>query len=109
MILFINKKNEIKDVNATTDASLTPVEVSDTEFQGWSVAKICCHKICLTEDGQYQGFTPYVDTKIIEHIERLGTENEHNAEQALLLTEQSEVLTATVDSILTDIIPSLFG
>lgn len=31
------------------------------------------------------------------------------SEQALLLAEQSEVLTATVDSILTDIIPGLMG
>lgn len=108
MKVYINSQNEIKDVNTTTDSTFTAVEIPEGVFDNWSVAKICCHKIDL-ENGQYVGFAPYVDTRIIEHIERLGTENEHNAEQATFLAEQSEVLTATVDSLLTDIIPSLFG
>ena len=78
MILYINKKNEIKDVNETSDESLTPIEVSDDTFAGWSVAKICCHKIFLG-NGQFAGFTPYVDSRIIEHIERLGVSTEQNA------------------------------
>ncbi len=102
MIVYINSKNEIKDVDTTTDATLTPIEMpEDNPFDNWSVAKICCHKLRL-ENGQYTGFTPYVDTKIIEHIERLGTGHENNA-------EQNAILQSTVDSILTDIIPSLFG
>ena len=101
MIVYINEKNEIKDVNATTDTTLTEVEIPAGVFENWSVAKICCHKLML-ENGKYTGFTPYVDTKIIEHIERLGTGHENNA-------EQNAILQSTVDSILTDIIPSLFG
>lgn len=78
MILYINKKNEIKDVNETSDENLTAVEVDDDTFANWSIAKICCHKISLRE-GKYTGFTPYVDSRIIEHIERLGSGNEQNA------------------------------
>ncbi len=101
MKVFINENNEIKDVNTTTDTTLTEVEIPAGVFINWSVAKICCFKLIL-ENGQYRGFTPYVDTKIIEHIERLGTGHENNA-------EQNAILQSTVDSILTDIIPSLFG
>lgn len=81
MILFINSKNEIKDVNETSDENLRAIEVDDesTPFANWSVAKICCHKVMLNEEGKYTGFTPYVDTRIIEHIERLGLGNEQNA------------------------------
>lgn len=97
MKVFINEKNEIKDVNETTDITLTEVEIPAGVFENWSVAKICCHKLML-ENGQYTGFTPYVDTKIIEHIERLGAENEKNASDnemlASCILEMSEVLYA---------------
>lgn len=101
MKVFINENNEIKDVNTTTDTTLTEVEIPAGVFENWSVAKICCHKLRL-ENGQYEGFTPYVDSRIIEHIDRLGAGHENNA-------EQNAILQSTVDSILTDIIPSLFG
>lgn len=78
MKVYVNSNNEIKDVNFTKDASLTPIEVPDEVFAGWSVAKICCHKLILNE-GNYVGFTPYVDTKIIEHIDNLAKANEQNA------------------------------
>jgi hypothetical protein len=78
MIVFINEKNEIKDVNTTTDESLVAVEVPEGTFDGWSVAKICCFKVIL-KDGAFVGFTPYVDTRIIEHIERLGSGHETNS------------------------------
>lgn len=79
MILYVNKKNEIKDVNETSDENLTAIEVDDDTFAGWSVAKICCHKVSLDAEGNYRGFTPYVDSRIIEHIERLGVNTEQNA------------------------------
>lgn len=70
MIVYINSKNEIKDVDTTTDATLTPIEMpEDNPFANWSVAKICCHKLSLNEDGSYKGYTPYVDTRIIEKLE----------------------------------------
>lgn len=102
MILFINKKNEIKDVNTTTDASLMPVEVEDGFFASWSVAKICCFKVIL-RNGKFAGFTPYVDSRLIEHIERLGKENEAtnedvaNTQMGLMETyEQTEVNTSEI-------------
>lgn len=77
MTVFINDRNEIKDVGSTLDISLTPIEVDDM-FKGWSVAKICCYKLYLNL-GKVCGFTPYVDSRIIEHIEQLGAENEVNS------------------------------
>lgn len=74
MTVFINDRNEIKDVGSTLDTSLTPIEVDDM-FKGWSVAKICCYKLYLNL-GKVCGFTPYVDSRIIEHIDQLGTQTE---------------------------------
>lgn len=78
MILYVNKSNEIKDVDITTDESLTPLVVNDNTcdnpFLSWSVAKICCHKVKVS-DGIVTEFTPYVDNRIIEHIERQGQAN----------------------------------
>lgn len=78
MILYINKNNEIKDVNTTTDESLTPLVVNDNTndnpFLSWSPAKICCHKVEI-KNGIITSFTPYVDSRIVEHIERQGQEN----------------------------------
>lgn len=78
MKVFINAKNEIKDVNSTTDASLTMVEIPEGVFDDWSEAKILCYKVCLL-DGAFAGFTPAVDTRIIEHLDNLGKANERNA------------------------------
>lgn len=74
MILFINEKNEIKDVNETSNPNLVPVEVDNDIFLGWSFAKICCFKVKV-ENGIVTMFTPYVDSRIIEHIERQGQQN----------------------------------
>lgn len=77
MILYINKNNEIKDVNITTDDTLIPFEIGENDynpFANWSVAKICCHAIKI-KDNRYDGFYPYVDIRIIEHIDRLSTQN----------------------------------
>lgn len=76
MILFINNKNEIKDVNTTDDNSLTSIEIEDENnpFVDWSVAKICCYALNL-ENGKYKGFYPYVDTRIIEHLNKLSIQN----------------------------------
>lgn len=81
MILYVNKKNEIKDVNITSDQSLTPLEVNDDSnpFLNWSVAKICCHKVKVDENGIITEYTPYVDSRLIEHIEKLGKSDESAA------------------------------
>ena len=95
MILFVNNKNEIKDVNTTKDTSLRPYEIADSDlnpFANWSAAKICCYKVALTpekvdgaETGKYfiSMMTPYIDSRIIEHIEQLGNQNENNAAAVL--------------------------
>ena len=103
MKVFINGNNEIKDVNTTTDDSLRPIEMpKDNPFANWSVAKICCHKVDL-KNGQYAGFTPYVDSRVIEHIERLGKENEATNEEVtdtqLALAETYEQTMAIEDAI----------
>ena len=78
MILYVNKNNEIKDVNTTSDETLSPLEVNDNEvhnpFLSWSPAKICCHKVEV-KNGVVTEYTPYVDSRIVEHIERQGQEN----------------------------------
>lgn len=75
MIVYVNEYGEIKDVGSTKEENLTPLEIDD-EFipADWSVAKICCYKIEL-KDGVITKFIPYIDSKIIEHIERQGQEN----------------------------------
>lgn len=80
MILFVNNNNEVKDVDYTKDTSLRPLEVNDPEnpFANWSVAKICCYKVNVT-DGIVTMFTPYIDNRIIEHIDQLGNQTEVNA------------------------------
>lgn len=77
MKIFVNERNEILDVGETRDSSLTPYEVEDSMFEGWSVAKICCFKIYVSF-GKVCGFTPYVDSRLIEHIEQLGQSTEIN-------------------------------
>lgn len=78
MILFVNQNNEIKDVNVTADPTLIPLEVNDDEmnpFANWSVAKICCYKVSVSE-GVVTMMTPYVDSRLIEHIDQLGKQGD---------------------------------
>lgn len=79
MILYVNNKNEVKDVNITSDGSLTPLEVNDNQndnpFLSWSTAKICCHKVTVV-DGMITNYTPYVDSRLVEHIDKLGKKDE---------------------------------
>lgn len=111
MILYIDSENRIKDVNTTSDNTLIPLEVDDSEnpFIGWSVAKICCYKVYTSKvritpypepvieeiDGEevevipddvpeeeieyktvISGYTPYVDSRLLEHIDQLGKQVE---------------------------------
>lgn len=79
MIVFVNDKSEIHDVNTTEDVSLTPLYVDENNptfpFKGWSVAKICCYKVTVVE-GVVTMYTPYVDSNLIEHIDQLGKQVE---------------------------------
>lgn len=102
MRVFINTNGEIKDVGFTQNDSLMEVELPEGHvFESWSVAKICCYKIDF-ENGVYSGYSPYVDTALIDHIDALGQQN-------AILAEQTVIMSSTVDSILTDIIPALMG
>ena len=117
MIIFVNDRNEIKDVNSSNDTTLKEIILSDKEnpFENWSIAKICCYRVGLApetitevagteeitytdlegnevtetreitetkETGKYfiSMMTPYVDSRIIEHIEQLGNQTEENAD-----------------------------
>ena len=122
MIIFVNERNEIKDVNVTNDTSLRPYEIAESDlnpFTNWPVAKICCYKVGLTpetvteivgsedvtytdlegnevtetreiketrETGKYliTMMTPYVDSRIIEHIEQLGKQVDTNSADILM-------------------------
>lgn len=77
MILYVNDRNEVKDVNNTSDESLSPLFVFDNNnpFMGWSIAKICCHKVKVV-NGVVTEYIPYVDSRLIEHIDKLGKSDE---------------------------------
>ena len=93
MILYVNEKNEIKDVNETSNPSLIALEVNDetNPFEGWSIAKICCYQVSVS-NGMVTMFTPYVDSRLIEHIDQLGKESDLNASDAADLRAAVEEL-----------------
>lgn len=108
MILYVNSNNEVKDVDITNDEKLIPLEVNDDEFnpfKDWSVAKICCFQVEVT-DGYVMMFTPYVDSRLIEHIDKLGKTDETAAsdivDTQIALTETFEK-TEEADALITDI------
>ena len=92
MILYVNEKNEIKDVGTTTDESLIEYVVNDEEnpFAGWSIAKICCFR-AKVEDGIVTMYTPYVDSRLIEHIDQLGKANASTQAQLDYVTMMSDI------------------
>ena len=75
MKIYVNEKNEIHEVNTCSDPSLIELEVTDGTFDGWSGAKICCYKATV-QDGNVTMMTPYVDSRLIEHIDQLGRQTE---------------------------------
>lgn len=75
MKIYVNDKNEIHEVNTCSDPSLIELEVTDGTFDGWSEAKICCYKATVNE-GKVTMMTPYVDSRLIEHIDQLGKQTE---------------------------------
>jgi hypothetical protein len=77
MVIYVNNKNEIKDVGSTNNPNLIPLTILDEDnpFDGWSIAKICCFK-AEVENGIVTMFTPYISAIIIDQLDRLGKENE---------------------------------
>lgn len=82
MILFVNEKNEIKDVGKTDKFGLSALVVDDKDnpFIGWSKQKICCYKVTVISS-RIVGFTPYIDTRIMEQIDDLSKVDEQGAVQ----------------------------
>lgn len=76
MKVYVNNRGEIKDVNINSrnDPSLTEIEVIDGTFEGWTDAKICCYKVTV-DNGHIAMMTPYVDSRLIDHIDQLGSIN----------------------------------
>ena len=89
MTIYTDTEGRIKDVNTTSDTSLIPQEVTDGTFDGWTTAKICCYKVTVN-DGNVTMMTPYVDSKLIEHIDMLGREVEQ-------ITPYTDKKTAYID------------
>lgn len=107
MYVSVNKKGEIKEVGVSTNPDLKSLFIADetNPFNGWSKAKICCYKVNI-RDGIVMMMTPYVDSRMIEHLDALGQENELNASD---ISDNREGLTETFESTLvnTDDIASL--
>jgi hypothetical protein len=75
MKIYVNERNEIHEVNTCSDPSLIELEVTDGTFDGWSEAKICCYKVSVLY-GKVIMLTPYIDSRLIEHIDQLGRQTE---------------------------------
>lgn len=75
MKIYVNDKGEIHEANTCSDPSLIELEVTDGTFDGWSEAKICCYKVSVLY-GKVIMMTPYVDSRLIEHIDQLGKQTE---------------------------------
>lgn len=72
MILFVNDKGEIKDIDSTEDKSLTALEITgNNPFKGWSDARIRCYRVEV-EGGEVTMMTPYVSSTLLDHIDYLG-------------------------------------
>ena len=73
MIIFVNNRNEIKDVDVTRDETLKAYEISDSAlnpFEGWEVDKICCYRVGLTPET----VTEVIGTEEITYIDLEGNE-----------------------------------
>lgn len=79
MKVYTDSNGCIKDVGSTSDPNLIEVEINDEEnpFTGWSDARICCYRVEVT-DGHVTMMTPYVDTRLIDFIDKYGTLTKEN-------------------------------
>lgn len=115
MILYVDNENRIKSVNAVLP-SLTPIEIDDTNnpFDGWSEAKICCYKVYTATVPVYPdpveinddeepidpepigtkkiivGYTPYVDSRLLDHFDQVGSLSEENNDANFDLAELAD-------------------
>lgn len=84
MYVSVNEKGEIKEVGVTSDLNLTSIFVDETiptcPFRNWSKAKICCYKVRVDDNGNILSLTPYIDTRMVEQLDRLSVTDEENEE-----------------------------
>ena len=75
MILYVDSDSKVRAVNSTTDDTLTPLYVDESNdtfpFKGWSTAKICCYMVNVS-DGVVTMMTPYVDSRMLDSIDAMG-------------------------------------
>ena len=97
--IYVNDKNEIHDVgvNSLSDPSLTEIRITDGTFDGWSRAKICCYKVTVNSQGHVTSYTPYVDSRLIFHIDQLSIYAEALGDENI---EQSEDIENLGDAII---------
>lgn len=73
--IYTNINGEIKALGCSDDNGLTCHTYDENSaaypFKGWSDARILCYRVEFDESDNIVMFTPYVDTNIIEQIERL--------------------------------------
>ena len=109
MIIFVNERNEIKDVDVTRDETLTAYEITgDNPFANWPVDKICCYRV---------GLTPETVTEVIGTEEYTYTDLEGNeVTETRDVTETKEtgkyfisMMTPYIDSRIIDPIVWLLG
>lgn len=105
MILFVNDKGEIRDIDSTEDKSLKELEITgNNPFEGWSDARIRCYRVEV-RDGEVVMMTPYVSSTILDHIDYLGHGTERVAENIIntqmALTETFEQSAANADQLTT--------
>lgn len=94
MILFVNDKGEIKDIDSTEDKSLKALEITgNNPFEGWSDARIRCYRVEV-RDGEVVMMTPYVSSTLLDHIDYLGKGTQAVAES---VTSTQMALTETFE------------
>lgn len=85
MIVYTDNDGRIMAVKTSDDPDLIPVEIIDDEenpFHGWSDARICCYRIHVT-DGHVDMMTPYVNSILIDIVDRFGTADAQTADDII--------------------------
>lgn len=102
MIIYINERKEIKDVNSTDMVGLTSIIIpeEDNPFKGWSIARIVCYKVMLDSKDNVIGFTPYIDSRIVEQLAHLDNEKQEQIDTANMdISDTMEGLTETFETV----------
>lgn len=71
MLIFQDKDGIICDAyeNTTGRTDLTPAEVTDGTFDGWSKGKLLCFKCHVMPNGHVDSFSPAVDSNLIRNFD----------------------------------------